>query len=199
LKRIQGVISSWERIVAWLRLHAPGTAAEINPPAAEAVITAARDALGVELPADLIDWWRLADGCGGRESRSSLLPSSFAPFSVAQAMDERRSWLRSYDESLDAHLSRQPAGSTGDMFAMLPEYLPIATDGAGWHLLVDLRDGKHRGCVREYDKYEGHQPLIWEGVGEMLADVATALETGSPVTGFVPEVDDERLGWRTAG
>jgi cell wall assembly regulator SMI1 len=190
--------SSWERIVAWLTLHAPRTAAEIRPPATEADIAVARDALGGALPADLIDWWRLADGCGGRESRSSLLPTSYAPFSVADALDERGSWLRSYDESRDGHLRREPAGSTGDMFAMLPDYLPLATDGGGWHLLVDLREGQDRGCVREYDKYDGHQPLIWHGVGEMLADVAAALETGTPARGYVPEVDDERLGWSTA-
>lgn len=188
--------SSWARIVAWLRLHAPRTAAEIQRPATDADIAAAQDA--VDVPAALIDWWRLADGCGGRESRPGLLPGSYAPFSIAQALDERDSWLRSYDESRDGHLRGEPAGSTGDMFAMLPEYLPIATDGGGWHLLVDLRAGQDRGCVREYDKYDGHQPPIWHGVGEMLADVATALEKGTPVRGYVPEVDDGRLGWGTA-
>lgn len=187
---------SWARIVAWLRQHAPRTAAEIRPPAAEADIAAARDVL--DLPADLVEWWRLADGCGGRESRSGLLPSSYAPFSVAEALDERDSWLRTYDESRDGHLRREPAGTTGDMFAMLPEFLPLATDGGGWHLLVDLREGQDRGCVREYDKYDGHQLPIWRGVGEMLAEVAAALDQGSPVRGYVPEVDDERLGWRTA-
>ena len=186
--------SSWERIVAWLRLHAPLTAAEIRPPAADADIAAAQAA--VDVPAELAGWWRLADGCGGRESGSGLLPGGYAPFSVAEALDERRAWLRTYDESRDGHLRREPAGSTGDMFAMLPEFLPLATDGGGWHLLVDLRAGEDRGCVREYDKYDGHQPLIWRGVGEMLADVATALETGAPVRGHVPEVAGARLGWR---
>lgn len=188
---------SWERIVAWLRVHAPRTAAEIRPPATEADIAAAREVLDV--PADLVGWWRLADGCGGRESRSGLLPMSYAPFGIVDALDERRDWLRTYDESRDGHLRREPAGSTGDMFAMLPEFLPIATDGGGWHLLVDLRDGEQRGCVREYDKYDGHLPPVWRGVGEMLAEVATALETETPVRGHMPEVDDGRLGWRPAG
>lgn len=189
---------AWGRIRAWVDGHVPSAAALVNPPAAEEDIARARDELGIELPDDLVEWWRSADGCG---ETVSLLPMLYRPMTVVEALDDRRRWLASQGDTYGLRLeevSAEPAGSTGEMFALLPEFLPIGSDGCGWYLLIDLRQGDQQGCVRELDKYEGLQPPLWAGVEEMLASVADALENGTPAAGYVAAIEDGELAWSPA-
>ncbi|MCY1137058.1 SMI1/KNR4 family protein [Actinoplanes sp. Pm04-4] len=62
----------WSVIVDWLQRHCAGEAAQVRPGASEAaqvrpgaseaVLAAAQREVGVPFPADLLEWWRAADG-----------------------------------------------------------------------------------------------------------------------------------------
>src|SRR5688500_11963373 len=52
----------WHRVVRWLTVHAPFTAALVRGPAEAAVVDAIARDLGSALPADLRAWWALTDG-----------------------------------------------------------------------------------------------------------------------------------------
>jgi cell wall assembly regulator SMI1 len=175
--------------------HVPAATSSFNPPAAEEDIAGAQDELGTELPDDLVEWWRRADGCG---EAVSLLPMLYRPMTIREALDDRRRWLASQGDTYGlrlSELSAAPAGSTGELFALLPEFLPIAADDCGWYLLIDLRQGDQHGCVRELDKYEGLQPPRWAGVEEMLTEVADALENGTPAARYVAAIEEDELCW----
>jgi cell wall assembly regulator SMI1 len=120
-----------------------------------------------------------------------LLPETYDPRSVAEA-DERRAVhlqvaldivpppLAAEWEQYTHGCSSDPAGTLYPTEAgplWLPEWLPVAGDGGGGGLFVDLRTGPRHGCVVVYTR-TGHGPApIWPGVTEMLTDVADRLQS----------------------
>jgi cell wall assembly regulator SMI1 len=193
------VDDSWHRIVAWLRAHAPLMADDLNPTADARTLAEAAAAVGVPLPADLVAWWRRADGMRQPRSAGTLLPPHFVPLSVGQALRSRRTWLDVADDTphpADAALPG-PAGTPWNVW--LPVWLPIASDGGGGELFVDLRSGEAHGCVMAFDKVDAAtSPPVWPSVRAMLADVADALEFATAAGAYRVWVDERgALSWLT--
>lgn len=77
----------------------------------------------------------------------------------------------------------------------IPEWLPIAGDGAGGGLFVDLRSGPHRGCVVRFND-TGHEATPeWTDSEAMLTHVANALESLPMDTGGATVIG----AWRVPG
>jgi cell wall assembly regulator SMI1 len=176
----------------------------MRPPAAEDDIRDAGRIVGTALPDDLIAWWRRADGQTGR---GSLLPPSYSPYSVRAALDRRDVWMTAWNGVMEqasadqfsaqvTEADRAPAGSPCKG-AWLPRWLPIAGDGGGNDLFVDLRPGTAHGCVREFLRDDGAGDVtLWGGVATMLAEVAAALTQDVAVHGNRIWVDDEgSISW----
>jgi cell wall assembly regulator SMI1 len=195
------VDEAWSRIVAWLAINAPTTAACVNPPATNMSIAAAQREFRQSLPADLVQWWHRADGVQVLMGQGSLLPPFFLPCSVEHALRDWRMLLEAYsDPSLGGAVAREagqmrPAGSSGLQF--LPTFVPIAFDGGGGHLILDLRSGPLHGCVTAFHAELGTQDPLWGGIAEMLDDVADAIEYGTPTAGghHAATRDDGTLDW----
>jgi cell wall assembly regulator SMI1 len=174
------VADSWQRIVRWLNAHAPATAAQVRGPGDPALVDALERDVGVALPADLRAWWARTDGFQ-RGAVEALLPHMHVPLPVADAREDRRTWLR-----IEAGVAHEDsagedelAGSFSHRFR--PVFVPISTDNCGQLLFVDLRPGPRHGCVCEWDHEEGFlKPPHWPGVAAMLAETADALATGGP-------------------
>lgn len=191
------VDETWDRIVGWLERHAPAVAGAIDPPAAESVLARAETAVGVPLPADLVAWWRRADGMRWTNPHpGALLPPRFVPHSVQRALESRRMWLEVMSSCHEEpEPPSGPAGSPGDVWS--PVWMPIAADGGGTELFVDLRGGSAHGCVMTYDKV-GAATLApqWPSVTAMLAEVADALEKEAPVCGrLIWAGEDGTISW----
>jgi cell wall assembly regulator SMI1 len=183
---------SWDRITAWLSRHAPPLAATVNPPATEAAIAEAEAAVGTPLPADLLAWWRRADGMRWVDPHAGwLIPPHFIPHPIDRALESRRIWLDVMEScGAESEMPAGPAGSESDVW--LPDWMPIGADGGGRELFVDLRDGPQRGCVMEYDKVGAAEgPPSWPSVAAMLAEIADALEHDTPIDGNRIWVDDD--------
>lgn len=89
------------------------------------------------------------------------------------------------------------AGTRASFF--IPPFLPIAEDGSGDFLFVDLRGGSQHGCVGEYFKGEADwRPAIWPSVDVLLEDTLTSLETGRPVFSSKHSVVNGSLTWEIA-
>lgn len=149
------------------------------------------------LPSDLVTWWRMS--CGVTNHRGGLLiPPNYVPYAVDDAVDTRESllevWLEGVPEDDVAALVDQPAGTP--VAGWLPVWLPIAGDGCGGDLFVDLRSGPLSGCVMRWDKVETaeFEPL-WPSVSAMLGDIAAALEHGVEIDGVRAVVVDQVLDW----
>jgi cell wall assembly regulator SMI1 len=185
----------WERIDTWLTRHAPRYRERLRPPAEPDQLTDAEREMGVVLPSDLTEWWRCADGFQRTPPTTRplghLLPDQCDPYSVAEAIERRSMHLRVGRETLPAHLVDQweawqnrcrqdPAGNLypNEASALwLPEWLPIAGDGAGGGLFVDLRPGPEHGCVVQFQETGHAAAPTWPDTATMLVQVADALES----------------------
>ncbi|GIM96237.1 SMI1/KNR4 family protein [Paractinoplanes toevensis] len=191
------VDESWAVLVAGLQRYCPEVLAWIRPAASPDDLRLAEETLGRPLPADLVRWWQLADGM---TKHTSLIPQSYTPYSVREALSDRRTWLEvsahadryepdDYDECLAA-----PAG-TGCSGWFLPQWLPVAGDDAGGTLFVDLRFGHANGCVSKMHTGWSSGPAVWTGVGAMLEEVAEAVRRDRKVRGFRIWVDAQGVDW----
>ncbi|WP_253770340.1 SMI1/KNR4 family protein [Goodfellowiella coeruleoviolacea] len=190
------VAEHWGRIVQWLADHAPVTYAPLIAGSAEQDIVALQQELGFELPVDLRTWWTL---CGGTRDRAfaEVLPPFYTPYSAADALDARRMWMKITRDNWGAVEAEPEAGSMA--WSWHPAFVPIAFDGCGNDLVVDLRPGELHGCVKEHDHEEGAlRKPEWPSLTVMLDEVATALEYRTTVNYCHPNVTVEgRLDWRT--
>jgi cell wall assembly regulator SMI1 len=198
------VDESWDVIVDWLGRHSSPELALIRPPAAEDDIRDAERSMGTALPEDLVAWWRRADGQAGI---GSLLPPFYSPYSVRMALGRRDVRMTAWNGVMEqasadqfaasvVREDRAPAGSPCKG-AWLPRWLPIAGDGCGNDLFVDLRPGPAHGCVRQFLRDDGAGDAAWwGGVAAMLAEVAAALTQEVRVRGRRIWVDDDgRISW----
>ncbi len=201
------VTTSFDAIVGWLATHAPAAAAGLAPPAADTVIADAETVLGRVLPDDLRAWWRHADGVVTPQAGEPLplIPWDLAPLPVAAALRVRQSRLRierdiwSARLDVDRHLTeaaQAPAGTASQLW--LPDWLPIARDAGTETLLVDLRAGERYGTVMVFDRVDGATgPPRWNGVADMLEEIAWRLTDADPALPGDPWID-AILGWPTA-
>jgi cell wall assembly regulator SMI1 len=180
---------AWHRIEDWLSRFAPRFRAELNPPATAAEIDAVATALGVALPADLRIWWGLSNGVrqGIGLPSASLIPDFSSPYPTCIALKRWRMHLEVQQESYPpgpreemarfvAGQNTQPAGTLQPQLYWLPRWLPIAGDGGGGGVFIDLREGPLHGCLVEFSRdHHGTTPL-WESVTQMWVDVADELE-----------------------
>ncbi|GAA4529201.1 SMI1/KNR4 family protein [Amycolatopsis samaneae] len=197
------VSRTWQRIVAVLRDHAPATARVIRPPAPAGHLRALRQAVGGELPADLVAWWTVMDGIDDdRDFRAgSVIPGFYIPLGVARAREEYLRQREFPDPGCcgTGGEHRKRAGEVA--FPYCTALVPVCRAIDGGLLCVDLRVGKDHGCVMAWYASEGVYAVEWADVATMLAYVAERLDDHA--LGRVPDrpesrvvIDDEGLlGW----
>ncbi|QFZ23307.1 SMI1/KNR4 family protein [Saccharothrix syringae] len=186
-----GVLRHWARIAAWLEDHAPATARAFVPPEGEAAVEALVAGTGLEPPAELRAWWSV---CGGTAdlAYAEVLPPFYTPLGPSDALRSWRLKQRFWPAERDTGAGEPTVG-------FHPRWLPIAFDGCGDALALDLRPGARCGCVVEWDREAGGMVAPeWAGLEEMLDRIATALERRGRLGHCEPLVDSAgRLGWRT--
>ncbi len=121
----------WPRISAWLRVHARAVARQLRPPVKQALMTSCERAIGHPLHDALRTAYQTHDGARPRQR------ALFAALRV----DRQRQWAHG--------MSWLPLGQAvnelHEMQSILDGWpdtlLPIASDGGGNHVLVDLEVG----------------------------------------------------------
>jgi cell wall assembly regulator SMI1 len=199
---------AWHRIEDWLSRFAPRFHAELNPLATAAEIDTVATALGVALPADLRVWWGLSNGVrhGIGLPSASLIPDFSSPYPVSMALERWRMHLevqqdfyppgmREEMERFVAGQNGQPAGTLLPQLYWLPRWLPIAGDGGGGGLFMDLREGPLHGCLVEFSReHQGTTPR-WGSVTQLWVDIADQLEAVDTDLLRSDRIDDLRIGW----
>ncbi|MBB4911715.1 SMI1/KNR4 family protein [Actinophytocola algeriensis] len=150
------------------------------------------------LPSDLVAWWRMSCGVTNHVG-GILIPPNYVPYDIDRVIDTRESLLETWVEGVSEHdiaaLVDEPAGTP--VSGWLPVWLPVAGDGGGGDLFVDVRSGPLSGCVMRWDKVEAaeFEPL-WPSISVMLSDIADALEHGVEIDGVrAVVVEDQMLDW----
>ncbi|MEU4805098.1 SMI1/KNR4 family protein [Actinosynnema sp. NPDC023587] len=175
---VASIVDSWLGIRSWLETRAPATFAALAPSAPSDEIRAVRDDVGQNLPDDLVAWWQLCGGTRLSDWAGPLLPPFYEPCSLRQVLAMREFAVGSGSPTAIRNADAGEAGSLAGAF--LASFVPIAADGGGDYLFVDLRAGALHGCIQHWSGDDGANGVVWwTGVAEMLADVADALRTGS--------------------
>ncbi|OXM43412.1 SMI1/KNR4 family protein [Amycolatopsis alba] len=193
----------WQQIMAWLRIHTPVTAATIRPPAPAEQIKATRNALGMQLPRDLLWWWGLMDGVDDEHDYRTAfaVPGGYMPLTVARVRDEWARLSRYPDDDCcrpGGHHQRAAGDAT---FGYCSALIPICRGLDGAVLAVDLRTGANHGRIMNWMAQAGAHSIPWVNITAMLTDTAQRLDRyhpapetpprpGSPVIG-----DDGSLIW----
>jgi cell wall assembly regulator SMI1 len=219
----RSVGESWALIGDWLRRRVPHVHARLAPPATDGELREVEDALGVDLPADLADWWRGANGIlRGSWSEAQIVPPGFLPMSTRDAIkyvretrdiaiDTADSWRYSYEavdrqtdadeyDAAVARLMREPAGSRDQdpehRLVHLPAWVMFARESDGY--FVDCRSGPQRGCVMRVGAHGGWSGPLWPSVAalwEETSDLLTGLDHDDR-----PELVQTSAGeWRIPG
>jgi cell wall assembly regulator SMI1 len=204
----RSVTESWGLVAEWLAEHVPAAVECIEPPASEAEIAQVSEVMGRELPADFVEWLRLANGMVVRHPIGSILPTVYVPLSCEGILRSREIMKSIFGEDPRQEDS-EPAGSRAVEWSNA--FLPFGDSFSDSSLVIDLRDGELRGCIGEFDpEGEGFDAPRWSSTAHMLADVAEALVNGRPamrdyadgavwpearLPAQVPQVEDGRLTW----
>ena len=158
----------WVRVGHFLeRLNLRRTA--LREPVGDQQLAEVERELGVAFPDELRSWWSIEDVL----ANYWLPPEFFAPLSFRDALETREIWLT---------VSAQEDGELGSASSFGPELFPVGMNPEGDGLIVSLGPGDDYGMIFrwQHERAERGQPL-WRGIGHMLADIAQAMDEGSPV------------------
>jgi cell wall assembly regulator SMI1 len=173
------VAGAWERIEQWLAAKAPEVLDNLAGPASEQELAARERALGVALPDEFAESYRLHNGqrrdVPGLTEMGWLLP-------LKEAVAQRRVWKELLDGGHFVGVSSEPdVGVRDDWWS--PKWIPFTHDGGGNHLCIDL-DPAPGGSV-------GQVILMWHddprrelragSFGGWLSEFAARLERGELV------------------
>jgi cell wall assembly regulator SMI1 len=201
---------AWHRIEDWLSRFAPRFRAELNPPASAAEVDAVAAALEVALPVDLRIWWGLCNGVRHGIGRPSghLIPDFSCPYPASMALGRWRMHLEVqqefYPPAMGEEMERflaaqnsQPAGTLLNQWYWLPRWLPVAGDGMGGGLFVDLREGPLHGCLVEFSREDHASAPRWRSVTQLWVDVADLMDAAATDLDRSNRMDELLIGrWR---
>lgn len=167
------VHTSWQRIEAWLGVHAPHVLAQLPPGAADEDIRQLEVTMGFKLSAALQSLLQRHNGTAGQ------FVHTWAFLSTTEITQAWQMWInveREYKQRTGNDLERLPA-----------QWMPLASDGLGNHLCVDLAGSWLYG-VPLPEGQSGQVFYLWhDDVDHWLApsfetlwsDFADELEAGS--------------------
>ncbi|MFB7084925.1 SMI1/KNR4 family protein [Streptomyces sp. NPDC056296] len=197
------ISESWTRIENWLAEYAPATYAALAPPADPADIAAVEHVIGHPLLKPLVVSLLRHDGFLN-QFRGSLLPGRYRPISAREIAAAWQLLTGFYDKceadekGKEADNDFMKLGFSSVLYGH-PQLIPIARDLGGGHIVLDHRPEIDRGRVHEAEAVEGVMRLsheMWTSLPALMEAIATSLETGQPLNGNMPVVDEEqRLYW----
>ncbi|MEV0416391.1 SMI1/KNR4 family protein [Streptomyces sp. NPDC050448] len=192
------VTREWARIVGWLGIMAPLSAAALRAPVAEVPHADLPHGSDAALPGELSRLLALNDGCEPGTPGAAFLPHGNRLM--------RRAEIGPVAETLNALLDEDVIGSWWH-----PAWVPFATmsEGSMDCLFIDVRPGLGFGQVGSFFDETGGELGWWPSLGAFLADTARALQEVRPVAAWrppasaavgvrpvLPQVEDDILVWR---
>ncbi|WP_328972333.1 SMI1/KNR4 family protein [Streptomyces sp. NBC_00239] len=190
------VEESWTRIESWLAVHAPAARARLRPPALPQDIEAAERRLGVTFPPELRASLLRHDGVELEDGTPVL--AYYGPLSGVDDIVRSTEFLRDVGADLEDDEEEYDEDAR-DEFAYWPQERLLITLGIGWQssdgLFLVTRPGRHHGRIGRYFDEDSPSFTPWQGLGDLLADFASALEAGTRFDGRIPLAVDGVLIW----
>lgn len=172
------VADSWKRIGKWLQENAPAWK-PLKKGATAKQLEAAQAALGLELPEDVRESYRVHNG----SDEAGFFPSNEAAgyylMTLSEAVQDWKRW-KSLAEAGEFERVRPKAdkGIRGDWWNAA--WVPFASNGGGDHYCIDLAPaaGGKKGQVITMDHESGEHKLLGDSLRQWLGRFANDLEDG---------------------
>lgn len=170
----------WTRLEHWLADHLAALANDLAPSATEADLEALADRTGLALSEDLRAVYRRHDG------QQSPVPGLFFGLrflSASEAGDEWARWAELLrddpDLAADVTVDSVPEGAVRPVY-FFESWLPVATDGAGNGLAVDLDPGPNGtpGQVITFGADEPTRRVVAASLPDFVGWCAQTCEAG---------------------
>ena len=171
--------SAWPRIDAWLVKHAPKVLARLRAPIDDAGLAKLEAEAGRPLPASLVEAYRAHDGAAGehptilgavRAPKAALWARHMSWFSADRAVGSLR-FMREQSESWPLSL------------------LPIADDGAGNLIVVDLESG----VVSAWDHEDAATTRLAGDLATWMTELADDMDARLVIAGTPEDGADDTL------
>ena len=181
---VGSVKAAWKRLASWSVAHLPREGRPGNPPATVKQIREFEAAVGVKLPADVRQSFRLYNGqCPGPGIIYGL-----AVESLRDCLNNWKQWVKGRQMTqkdgshvgLDEACYSFPNGFVRPVY-FDPKWVPLTYDGSGNHIGVDLNPGPNgtRGQVIIFGPDDEHHTVLARSWGQFLTDIADELEAGN--------------------
>lgn len=165
------VTKDWQRLRAWIKGNAPEwDVATLPPGATEHQLLEIEHNLGLRLPEDFREFYRLHDGTG-----SFAMPQQGPLLSLREMMTARREHIR-WENDPNYHVEGEVPGIKPVWYSrkrlLLSPELP--------QLMLDLDPSPegHYGQLILLDKHEGPYKIVASGIGALIKSLADAAESG---------------------
>jgi cell wall assembly regulator SMI1 len=178
------IAADWTRIEAWLRGNWPGALDQLRTGAPASEIEATERLVGLRLPDEVKQFYRLHDG----SEDVGLFPSSdtsgsdemaFSPLPLSRVRGEWQNWKRLVEMGEFAGQASQPAaGIRADWWNC--GWIPIASNGGGDFQCIDMAPDEtgRTGQVISMWHENGRRELLAPSLSDYLQLVAAGLESG---------------------
>lgn len=194
MDEVLSVTDSWSRIERWLAEYAPVSYGQLNPPAKNSMIAEAERVLGVRFPPSLVALLGLRNGTTEWRDGSYVLGVRFLPGDYRLLpIDEIVRSSRMLTEIILRSEEKNPdINQVGWWWH--PSWVPFAGAVWGGHLFTDQRDSEE-GRVGEFVKDDEARLARWPSLSAMLTEIADALDAGSDIGYYRPQVVNSGLDW----
>jgi cell wall assembly regulator SMI1 len=171
--------ATWTRIEDWLKRNAPETLRALRPGAARTAIAKAEKALGVTLPDDVRELYRIHDG---QSPDTSGLFDDWEFLSLARVIKEWRMWKGLSDGGEFKGKKSKSSGETRKDWWNLA-WIPLTSNGAGDHHCLDLAPGPKgtRGQIIQFFHDDDKRSVVAKSLGEWLEAFAGELDVETQV------------------
>ena len=164
----------WTRIEAWFRLNAPEMLEEFQPPVSNRHINLLEDTVGVRLPEDMEQSYKIHDGSWALR----MFPDGNL-MGILAIIDEWRKWQEVAATGVFADWKAEPEGPIKAMH-WNPRWLPLTDCGSGDGYFADLdpATGGQYGQIIEFETGDGPVRVVATGFAAWLSQYASDLEAG---------------------
>jgi len=174
----------WNRIEAWLQVHAPEALTQFRPPATSEMIARAGVALNT-LAADYRDLIQIHDGVRNASFGAGVL-EDFVLYSLEDALDSRQEMQRVAQEGREAYPDIRDSKMKPDPGVRQvwwhDAWLPVAVAAGDPRTMIfldlDPAPGGTRGQLVRHVIDEHGLTVVARSVGEWLTRIVLALESG---------------------
>ena len=174
----------WSRVEAWLQANDRAALDSLNPPATTEEIATLAQAIGAELPPELVAVYQVHNGQDEECDASGLFPigedfgdmaHGFAPIETALNIHEMMCELL---ESGDVEAGEETEHRSIKTAGWNRLWVPVAHDGGGDYHCVDLDPGPEGAVGQVITAGEGDQIVVAESLGAWLKTLADDMDRG---------------------